>query len=76
MPHGLVHVLYVVPKPERSPGGTEWPFHLDRSWALSDVGLGEGALRATGIVLMVLTIGAFLLSVAVLKWPGLSYAGA
>lgn len=118
--HGLVHVMYVVPEPAREQGGLEWPFHLDRSWALS--GLGGDVVRSIGILLMVLTIAAFavagvalladlgwwseaaivaaasstallalffhpmlvlglainayVLSVAVLSWPGLTYAGA
>ncbi|HEX6329709.1 MAG TPA: hypothetical protein VF129_00260, partial [Actinomycetota bacterium] len=30
--HGLVHVMFVVPEPDRSAGGLEWPFHKDHSW--------------------------------------------
>lgn len=120
--HGLVHLMYVVPKPARSPRGTEWPFHADRSWALSFVGLGTGALQTTAVALMAVTtagftvagiallanlgwwtgaaiaaaaassallvlylhpllvlglaINAFVLSVTVLEWPALNYAGA
>lgn len=55
--HGLVHVMYVVPEPTQEQGGLEWPFHLDRSWALS--GLGDDVARTVGILLMVLTIAAF-----------------
>ncbi|HEX6207033.1 MAG TPA: hypothetical protein VF058_01615 [Actinomycetota bacterium] len=77
--HGLVHVLYVVPEPAQKAGGLEWPFHLDRSWALP--GLGEGTVRAIGLLLMIATIAGFALAgIAVLAnlgwWTGASIAAA
>ncbi|HEX6261806.1 MAG TPA: hypothetical protein VF097_03040 [Actinomycetota bacterium] len=77
--HGLVHVMFVVPEPAREEGGLEWPFHLDRSWALS--GLGSGPARAIGILLMIATIAAFAVAgIALLAdlgwWSGAAIAGA
>ncbi len=79
--HGLVHLMYVVPEPAQSPGGTEWPFHADRSWALSTVGLGTGALQATAVALMALTIAGFTVAgIALLAnlgwWTGTAIAAA
>jgi hypothetical protein len=79
--HGLVHVLYVVPKPAQKPGDLEWPFHLDRSWALSNLGVGEGALRAIGIMIIIVTIAGFAVAgIAVLAnlgwWTGAAIAAA
>lgn len=79
--HGLVHVMYVVPEPAQTPGSLDCPFHADRSWALSGVGLGTGALQATAIALMGLTIAGFAVTgIALLAnlgwWTGAAIVGA
>lgn len=79
--HGLVHVLFVVPAPAQKPGELEWPFHLGRSWALSNAGLGEGAVRAIGLLLMIASIAGFALAgIALLVnlgwWSGSAIAAA
>jgi len=58
--HGLVHILYVVPEPAQEPGATEWPFNLESSWLLSN--LGEGMVRNIGIALLVVTVVGFVVA--------------
>lgn len=60
--HGLVHLMYVIPEPDQKAGNLQWPFHLDRSWALSNLGLGQGAVRTVGLLLMIATIAGFALA--------------
>ena len=57
--HALIHLGYLSREPPQKPGAPPWPFHLDRSLALSGLGLGPGAVRAVGIVLVILTVGGF-----------------
>jgi hypothetical protein len=79
--HGLVHLLYVVPEPAQKSGDLEWPFHLERPWLLSSIGLEQGAVRSIGLVLMIGTTAGFAIAgIALLAnlgwWSGAAIAGA
>ena len=62
------------PNPLRDPAASTDPFHLDRSWALSNVGLAPGTVWAIGLLLMVATISGFAVAgialLADLRWWG------
>lgn len=61
--HGLVHLLYFVTNTD----DPTWPFTVERSWLVP-----EGARRPVAVVLVALTIAAFvLLGLAVAGVPGL-----
>jgi hypothetical protein len=79
--HALVHVMYFVPEPPEDQTPLEWPFHLDRSWILSNVGLSAQTLKAVGTVLAVVSIGGFVVTgVGLLSgagwWTGIGGASA
>jgi len=57
--HGAVHGSFLAPRPPVTAGGPTWPFELGRSWLLGPLGLDAEATRLVGLVLIVLTIGAF-----------------
>jgi hypothetical protein len=72
--HGLIHVMWFIPEPD-NPGGPAWPFGLEDSWALSALGVPSGTIRATAVVLAVLSIVGFVLSgLGALGVPGLEAA--
>lgn len=56
--HGLVHLLYMSPKPKDA---VNWPFQAEHSWLLSALGLG-GIARPVGMALGIVTILGFLLA--------------
>lgn len=62
--HGLIHASFISPRPPATAGGPEWPFELSRSWLLSPLGLDGDVSRAVGIVLLVVSVGAFALAAA------------
>lgn len=85
--HGWVHAMFVFPQPTpatATPGGTQWPFDMGRSWLIEGAGLDAGMLRSLGIAVIVITLLTFLLAalstVGVLVptawWPALVIAGA
>lgn len=57
--HALVHVMYFVPEPPADQTPLEWPFHLDRSWILSNLGLSSQTLKTVGTVLAIVSIAGF-----------------
>jgi len=57
--HALVHVMYFLPEPPPDQTPLEWPFHLDRSWILSNLGMSTQTGKALGIVLAVVSIVGF-----------------
>lgn len=69
--HGWVHLMFVVPRPSPAEpsgaaarGGPDsasspapvWPFDLGRSWLITRAGVGEGAVRALGRLLVGATL--------------------
>ena len=60
--HGLIHASYLTKPPPGKPGEPQWPFHLDRSWFLSSVGLGARAVRLVGAFLVVAVVVGFALA--------------
>lgn len=57
--HGLIHGSYLQSEPKDAPPGL-WPFHLDRSWVLTTLGMSARITRGLGIVLVALTVLGFL----------------
>jgi hypothetical protein len=62
--HGAIHLTYLSPRPPATASGPSWPFALDRSWALSPLGVEPRVLRVIGIALAVVTLAAFTLAAA------------
>ena len=60
--HALVHVMYFVPEPPSDQTPLEWPFHLNRSWILSNFGLSAQTLKIVGTVLAVVSIAGFVVT--------------
>ncbi len=63
--HGWVHVMFAFPRPGGSPTATAtpaWPFDLGDSWLISRAGSAAGHVRASGRILVVLTLAGFLLA--------------
>lgn len=57
--HALVHVMYFVPEPPADQTSLQWPFHIDRSWALSGLGISTPTIRTIGAVLAILVVIGF-----------------
>ena len=57
--HALIHASFLAPRPAPTPGGPEWPFVLERSWALSPLGVEAGMSRFVGLALVAATIAAY-----------------
>ncbi len=83
--HGWVHMMFAFPKPQPAAAdAAAWPFDMDRSWLISQVGLDGDFVRIAGLaVMLVVFIAAVLaaLSTAGLLvpaewWPGLVVAAA
>jgi hypothetical protein len=81
--HGWVHLMYLVPRPSPpEPSGAavrggldaaahpapEWPFDLGRSWLVERVGAGEGAVRAVGRWLVVVTFFVSMVAAIATAW--------
>lgn len=60
--HALVHVMYFVPTPPADQRGLEWPFRLDRSWALDGLGLSTQTIRVIGAALAILAVVGFVVT--------------
>jgi hypothetical protein len=63
--HGWVHVMYLVPQPRATAAaanGSQYPFELDHSRALSALGLAPAAQRLLGTLLVAATIGGYLVA--------------
>jgi hypothetical protein len=55
--HGLVHGLFVVPRPPDA--GASWPFDPSESWLLNRLGVESSPARAIAAGLVVVTVVAF-----------------
>lgn len=62
--HGVIHLGYVTP----APADPKYPFSLDKSWLVTDVGLNLSTVHALGILLAIITVTGYALA-------GLSAAG-
>jgi hypothetical protein len=60
--HGLIHGSYLLTQPVRKPGAPAWPFHVDRSWLFSGMGVGSSAVRTLGRLLAQLTVVGFVIA--------------
>lgn len=85
--HGLVHLLFVVPQPATSAGGSgaaEWPFDKARSWLVTGAGLDVNLVHVIGVALIcAVTVGFLLAGLATVGilfpagwWPVLVVASA
>jgi hypothetical protein len=79
--HGLIHGSYLVTQPVRKPGAPAWPFHIDRSWLFSGIGVGSTAVRTLGRLLAQLTVVGFVIAGGGLLlgqdwWRGVALLGA
>jgi hypothetical protein len=62
--HGLVHVMFAVPRPATRPAtanGVDYPFDIARSWAVN-AGLDAGLLRIIGVALVATVVVGFVLA--------------
>lgn len=72
--HGLIHVLWFVPKP-RTPDGPPWPFGLTDSWLLNGVHAPDGLVRGVAVTLALASLAGFVLAgLGVIGVPGLNHA--
>ena len=60
--HALIHASYLSPTPVPKPGAPAWPFHVERSWLLSPIGLDGVTSRLLGTGLVVVVIAGFALA--------------
>ena len=60
--HALIHGSYLVPEPAPKAGAPAWPFRLERSWLLGQIGPDGAASRALGTALVVVVIAGFALA--------------
>lgn len=66
--HGWVHLVFVLPMPERGYAEMNNPFDRDRSWLIGR-GVGRGLVRSVGGILAVVTFTALAAAaLAVLGW--------
>jgi hypothetical protein len=75
--HGLVHALYLAPRPPAREGAPAWPFDLAHSWLVSRAGQDVRVVALVGTALAIATVAGFGLSalatagwiVPVALWP-------
>jgi len=72
--HGLIHVLWFVPKPQTR-DGPPWPFGLIDAWLLGGVHAPEGLVRGVAVTLALASLVGFVLAgLGVIGVPGLADA--
>lgn len=77
--HGLVHALYLAPRPPARAGAPAWPFDLSQSWLVLRARLDVRAAVLVGTTLVIATVAGFGLSALATAgvivpaglWPGL-----
>jgi len=81
--HGAIHVSFLSPRPPATAGGPTWPFELDRSWALTPLGVHAETTHLLGTALVAATIATFALAalatagfIPTALWGPASVAGA
>lgn len=60
--HAAIHVSFLTRRPPATAGGPAWPFELERSWALSPLGIQPEVTRLLGVALVAATIAGFALA--------------
>jgi hypothetical protein len=63
--HGWVHAMFLFPAPDpeqRKPGSSPYPFRMSDSWLIKRAGFDETLIRTLGLILIGLTVAAFLLA--------------
>jgi hypothetical protein len=81
--HALVHLAYLAPAPARAEGAPEWPFAIERSWLVVNLGVSMDVMRLLAYLLVAVTAVALVagglatidLLVPASWWPGLVVAG-
>lgn len=78
--HALIHASFLTPAPPPQADGPKWPFRLDKSWALSPVGVTPRTIRGVGallvcLVLLALGTAAFGLVIQQAWWRPITVAG-
>jgi hypothetical protein len=56
--HGLIHLGYAAP----APADPNYPFRLNQSWLITNLGINAQAVRSLGMLLSVITVICFVLS--------------
>ena len=82
--HALVHLAYLAPAPPRADGAPEWPFAIERSWLVTNLGVSVDVMRMLAFLLVAITVvalvGAGLATIDLLVpaawWPALVVVGA
>jgi hypothetical protein len=60
--HGLIHLMFLNPKPPETASGTDYPFDPARSWLATRAGLRAGAVRGLSAVLPTVVAIGFVLA--------------
>lgn len=82
--HALVHVAYLTPAPPHAEGAPEWPFAIERSWPVANLGVSLEVMRPVAYLLvavvLVALVGAGLAIIDLVVpadwWPALVVTGA
>ena len=82
--HALVHLAYLAPAPPRAEGAPEWPFAIERSWLVTNLGVSVDVMRVLAYLLVAITVvalvGAGLATIDLLVpaawWPAMVVVGA
>jgi hypothetical protein len=82
--HALVHVAYLAPAPPHAENAPEWPFAIEKSWPINNLGVSADIMRPVAYLLvavvLVTLVGAGLaiihLVVPSAWWPALVVTGA
>ena len=62
MAHGLIHALFLAPRPPATAGAPQWPFDLADSWLVSRGGFEVRGFALVGAALAVVTVVGFALA--------------
>ena len=54
--HGLVHLAYLAPTPPRAEGAPEWPFAIEKSWLVANLGLSAEVMRPVAYLLVAVVV--------------------
>jgi hypothetical protein len=73
--HGLIHGLFLAPRPAPAAGAPPWPFDLNDSWLVSRVHIDARVVAVIGTALAAVTVAGFgLAALAAAGWivpPGM-----